>query len=158
MNIISSLFDFLADKIGNVSMGTTATTITGAIAELKGLTTTITGTTIPSAIGWKDATNDYVAPKTWVTIPSGAKEVYVSVLVIWTASRKVYVDFSLPIKDALFPSDFYGEHVNYWGSTSDGFVRIQTNVSSGTYYVRLQEAYNGTTDVTNNTYCRVYYR
>lgn len=33
MNIISSLFNFIADTIGNVSMGTTATTLSGAIAE-----------------------------------------------------------------------------------------------------------------------------
>lgn len=33
MNRISSLFNFIANKIGNVTMGTTATTITGAIAE-----------------------------------------------------------------------------------------------------------------------------
>lgn len=33
MNRISSLFNFIANKIGNVSMGTTATTLTGAIAE-----------------------------------------------------------------------------------------------------------------------------
>ena len=35
MNRISSLFNFIANKLGNVSMGTTAQTITGAIAELK---------------------------------------------------------------------------------------------------------------------------
>ena len=33
MNVISSLFNFIGNKIGNVSMGTTATTLTGAIAE-----------------------------------------------------------------------------------------------------------------------------
>lgn len=33
MNRISSLFNFIANKLGNVSMGTTAQTITGAIAE-----------------------------------------------------------------------------------------------------------------------------
>lgn len=33
MNRISSLLNFIANKLGNVTMGTTATTITGAIAE-----------------------------------------------------------------------------------------------------------------------------
>lgn len=33
MNILSSLLNFIANKIGNVSMGTSATTLTGAIAE-----------------------------------------------------------------------------------------------------------------------------
>lgn len=41
MNRISSLFNFIANKIGNVSMGTTATTVTGAIAELKNSVTTL---------------------------------------------------------------------------------------------------------------------
>ena len=41
MNRISSLFNFIANKIGNVSMGTTATTITGAIAEHEGDITSI---------------------------------------------------------------------------------------------------------------------
>lgn len=33
MNRISSLFNFIANKIGNTAMGTTATTLTGAIKE-----------------------------------------------------------------------------------------------------------------------------
>lgn len=33
MNILSSLLNFIANKIGNVNMGTSATTLTGAIAE-----------------------------------------------------------------------------------------------------------------------------
>jgi len=33
MNRISSILNFIANKLGNVTMGTTATTITGAIAE-----------------------------------------------------------------------------------------------------------------------------
>ena len=41
MNRISSLFNFIGNKIGNVSMGTTATTVTGAIAELKSAVTAL---------------------------------------------------------------------------------------------------------------------
>lgn len=41
MNIISSLFSFIANKIGNVTMGTEATTLTGAIAEHEGDITVI---------------------------------------------------------------------------------------------------------------------
>ena len=33
MNVLSSILNFIADTIGNVSMGTTATTLKGAIAE-----------------------------------------------------------------------------------------------------------------------------
>ena len=42
MTIISSLLNFIAKKIGNTSMGTTATTITGAIAELSAKTNAVT--------------------------------------------------------------------------------------------------------------------
>ena len=45
MTIISSLFNFIAEKIGTTSMGTTATTLTGAISELKGLITGLTNHT-----------------------------------------------------------------------------------------------------------------
>jgi len=38
MTLISSLLNFIANKIGNISMGTTATTITGAIAEVNAKT------------------------------------------------------------------------------------------------------------------------
>lgn len=43
MNILSSLLNFIGDKIGNVSMGTTATTLTGAIAEHESQINTVTG-------------------------------------------------------------------------------------------------------------------
>lgn len=33
MNVLSSILNFIANKIGNVSMGTSASTLTGAIAE-----------------------------------------------------------------------------------------------------------------------------
>lgn len=42
MTLISSLLNFIANKIGNTSMGTTATTITGAIAEVNAKTITAT--------------------------------------------------------------------------------------------------------------------
>ena len=38
MNVLSSLLNFIGNKIGNTSMGTTATTLTGAIAEIRNLT------------------------------------------------------------------------------------------------------------------------
>ena len=41
MNRISSLFNFIGTKIGNVSMGTSANTITGAIAEHESDITTL---------------------------------------------------------------------------------------------------------------------
>lgn len=49
MNIISSLFTFIAELIGNVTMGTTATTLTGAIAEHESDISTI-NTTLTSVL------------------------------------------------------------------------------------------------------------
>lgn len=39
MTVISSILNFIANKIGNISMGTTATTLTGAIAEINAKST-----------------------------------------------------------------------------------------------------------------------
>lgn len=41
MTIVSSILNFIANKIGNTSMGTTATTLTGAIAEVNAKTSTV---------------------------------------------------------------------------------------------------------------------
>lgn len=41
MTIISSILNFIANKIGNVSMGTSATTLTGAIAEVNRKSNTV---------------------------------------------------------------------------------------------------------------------
>ncbi len=41
MTVISSILNFIANKIGNTSMGTTATTLTGAIAEVNAKTNTV---------------------------------------------------------------------------------------------------------------------
>lgn len=41
MTILSKLLNFIADLIGTTSMGTTADTITGAIAEVNAKTTTV---------------------------------------------------------------------------------------------------------------------
>ena len=43
MNVLSSLLNFIADTIGNVSMGTSATTLKGAIAETYGRTRDVYG-------------------------------------------------------------------------------------------------------------------
>lgn len=41
MTILSKLLNFIAEKIGTTSMGTTANTLTGAIAEVNAKTTTV---------------------------------------------------------------------------------------------------------------------
>ena len=69
MNRISSLFNFIANKIGNVSMGTTATTITGAIAEHE---SDITGIKNSPAIKW------YQFSSGSHSFPSGASTITIS--------------------------------------------------------------------------------
>lgn len=70
MNRISSLFNFIANKLGNVSMGTTATTITGAIAEHEG---DITGIKNSPAIKW------YQFSSGSHSFPSGASTITINV-------------------------------------------------------------------------------
>ena len=41
MTILSKILNFIAELIGTTSMGTTADTITGAIAEVNAKTTTV---------------------------------------------------------------------------------------------------------------------
>lgn len=62
MNRISSLFHFIGEKLGNVSMGTTAATVTGAIAELqkvrelyeRRLFSYWDGSYTPNGTGWQE--------------------------------------------------------------------------------------------------------
>ena len=44
MNDLSSILNWIGNTIGNSTLGTTATTLKGAIAELNGRTTKVTGT------------------------------------------------------------------------------------------------------------------
>ena len=44
MNNLSSILNWIGNTIGNATLGTTATTLKGAIAELNGRTTKVTGT------------------------------------------------------------------------------------------------------------------
>lgn len=162
MNRISSLFSFIASKIGNVTMGTTATTITGAIAEHEEALSTLTTTTLPDAITWKPmGGNADIAFQEWVNIPEGAKEVYVAVFVVWDANRKVSVDFIIPVANPLFNSGNTGssivQHVNFWGTDSNGFVRLEAaRDDNNVYSIRVHDAYNGTTSF--QAYSRMYYR
>ena len=62
MNRISSLFNFIANKIGNVTMGTTATTITGAIAEHESEISTLSENTSIEPVRLSDC-NDATDPR-----------------------------------------------------------------------------------------------
>ena len=113
---------------------------------------------------WKLVENkDYKATDAnpWVVIPTGAKEVFVSVFIDWTSSQKVCVDFHIPVAPHMFnpyPESAMTSHVNYWCAGYNGFVRILTMTRDGVYALRLSEAYNKETNVLNSTYYRVYYR
>lgn len=111
---------------------------------------------------WKAVRDTDVKAGTWVTIPDSANEIYVAVFIVWDTARKVCVDFHVPTVNALFnlgSGQTQTYHVNHWGATYDGYVRIATMRDTIPHkYVKVLEAYNGETDVTSSTYCRVFYR
>lgn len=121
-------------------------------------------TLLNDKITWKLVEDkDYKATDAnpWVIIPTGAKEVFVSVFIEWTSSQKVCVDFHIPVAPNMFnpyPGSASTSHVNYWCAGYNGFVKISTMTRDGVYALRLLEAYNKETNVLNSTYYRVYYR
>lgn len=159
--------------IGDADMGTTATTVTGAINELHDkvdadIPDLISGSisdALNSALKWKifggTPNNNYVQGQTFVTVPASAKEVYVIVYIKWTTGDKVMVDFHIPIEPFAFgsPTNF-AQHVNFYGygTNQDGYVSIEARTTDGTNFMRLYEVRNGNTDVTASTYCAYMYR
>ena len=116
-----------------------------------------------SALKWKifggTPDNNYVQGQTFVTVPATAKEVYVIVYIKWTSGDKVMVDFHIPVEPFAFgsPTNF-GQHVNFYGTNTDGYVCIEARTTDGTNFMRLYTARNGNTDVTASTYCAYMYR
>lgn len=167
MNILSSILSFIAEKIGNTTMGTTATTVTGAINELHDKVDAdipdLISNSISNALKWKifggTPNNNYVQGQTFVTVPATAKEVYVIVYIKWTSGEKVMVDFHIPIEPYAFgsPTNF-AQHVKFYGTNHDGYVCIEARTNGDTNFMRLYEARNGNTDVTAGTYCAYMYR
>ena len=156
--------------IGDADMGTTATTVTGAInelhdkvdADIPDLISDSISNALNSALKWKifggTPNNNYVKGQTFVTVPASAKEVYVIVYVKWTSGEKVMVDFHIPVEPYAFgsPTNF-AQHVKFYGNTN-GYVCIEARTTEGTNFMRLYEARNGTTDVTASAYCAYMYR
>ena len=156
--------------IGDADMGTTATTVTGAInelhdkvdADIPDLISDSISNALNSALKWKlfggKPNNNYVPGQTFVTVPASAKEVYVIVYVKWTSGEKVMVDFHIPVEPYAFgsPTNF-AQHVKFYGNTN-GYVCIEARTTEGTNFMRLYEARNGTTDVTASAYCAYMYR
>lgn len=129
--------------------------------DINNLRTELT-TAFNNKMRWKMVRDTDVKAGTWVTIPDDATEIYVAVFIAWDSSRKVSVDFHVPTVDALFnvgSGQTQTYHVNHWGTTYDGYVRIATMRDTIPHkYVKLLEAYSGETDVTSSTYCRILYR
>ena len=116
---------------------------------------------IANKLQWKPIQDNDIPALQSVQIPDDATEIYILVFVLWTASEKICVNFHLPITGWAFnPTTGAATtyHVNYYGNNSNGFVRIHTARDASHYYVRLHTAFNGTTNVTSNTYCRMFYR
>lgn len=157
--------------IGDADMGTTATTVTGAInelhdkvdADIPDLISDSISNALNSALKWKifggTPNNNYVQGQTFVTVPASAKEVYVIVYIKWTTNDKVMVDFHIPIEPYAFgtPENF-AQHVKFYGTNHDGYVCIEARTTNGTNFMRLYEARNGSTDVTASSYCAYMYR
>ena len=156
--------------IGDADMGTTATTVTGAInelhdkvdADIPDLISDSISNALNSALKWKifggTPNNNYVNGQTFVTVPASAKEVYVIVYIKWTTNEKVMVDFQIPIDPVAFGSTTnFAQHVKFYGNTN-GYVCIEARTTGGTNFMRLYEARNGTTDVTASAYCAYMYR
>ena len=157
--------------IGDADMGTTATTVTGAInelhdkvdADIPDLISDSISNALNSALRWKifggTPNNNYVQGQTFVTVPAAAKEVYVIVYIKWTTGDKVMVDFHIPIEPYAFgtPTSF-AQHVKFYGTNHDGYVCIEARTTDGTNFMRLYESRNGSTDVTSSSYCAYMYR
>lgn len=152
--------------IGDADMGTTATTVTGAInelhdkvdADIPDLISDSISNALNSALKWKLFGGGYVQGQTFVTVPASAKEVYVIVYIKWTTGDKVMVDFQIPIDPVAFGSTTnFAQHVKFYGNTN-GYVCIEARTTGGTNFMRLYEARNGNTDVTASAYCAYMYR
>ena len=157
--------------IGDADMGTTATTVTGAINELHDkvdadipdlISNSISNalnSALNSALKWK-LIGGYVQGQTFVTVPASAKEVYVIVYIKWTTGDKVMVDFHIPIEPYAFGSPAtFAQHAKTYDTGHDyGYVCIEARTTDGTNFMRLYTARSGNTDVTAGAYCAYMYR
>lgn len=95
----------------------------------------------------------------WVLLPNDAREAHVTVWVRRSSDIKVAVDIHIPVHDVLFVTDAtLLTHANMWGSTSDGFVEIQTLKDSSGRWIRINRVFAGTTNITDTVTWLVLYR
>lgn len=145
----------LQDKIGSTVMGTVATTVTGAVAEIN------------DKRQWKLIQDADIQGGTTVQVPDGAKEIYIAVFASWETAWKVCVDFYIPTMGHLFNPTVNASityHAKQWNFGSGptavyGSVQIKTTRDDSHYYAQLYSAYDkNNADVTSSTYCRMYWR
>lgn len=139
-------------KLGNATMGTTATTLTGAVAELKAAIDAL-----QESLVWKKlSTSPTTGKNVFQTIPDTANEMYIRVGIITASSDKVWVGFTLPVIDDMFGTGTY-RIVNYYGTTSDGYVAVKFLLENNLKKVGIMDAHNGNTDLASPQ-LDVYYR
>lgn len=108
---------------------------------------------------WTTFTGDSLRGLTWVTVPTGASEVFVEVYVAWDTQKKVSVDFILPLNGWVYSTSSASKiHANHWGSSWDGVVAIETRIVNGSYQLRLLYSYKGTKNEAAITSWRAFYR
>lgn len=142
----------LLDKIGTVALDTTATTLSGAVNELKAVTDSI-GTYVPYLYinGTQDSNVDATFRRIWDDIPNGVSVVYVSVEPNNGYTTVVHKVSSF---GDIFILPFYNNTLGLvWKSYSAGSI-VTHDDSIQTYtYTGTTDA-NGflTTDLTNDRY------
>lgn len=116
---------------------------------------------IDDATTWKQLRSTPFSPageNSWVEIPQTAKEVIVSAHITYTPSTKVSVMFHAPVLPHFFTAGAIYAIVNYYGSTNDGYARLDCSLIDGVKKVRLFALSNGANDVTASCSWDVFYR
>lgn len=167
MTIISSILNWIGNTIGDDVMGTTATTLKGAIAELKAVLDPLPDavdeldTKVDDNATWKKlGSSPVIGKQSTQTLPNDAHEAYVTVAIQNTANSTAYVTFFVPAIDDMFKAYSANSRVvNYYGATNDGYctVGLYADESSAKVF-RMISAFSGTTEVTNTVEWNVYYR
>lgn len=128
-----------------------------SVTALASVTTPLASLTsaIKEGLAWKSLGSYTGAiPSGHVTLPAGAVEVLVCVFY----SNNISVNLQTPITSDIFTPPG-GALVNIYGSTFDGYVKVMCYyLGNSSYGVKLDTAYNGTTDQTATTVWSVFYR
>lgn len=112
MNVLSSMLSFIAEKIGSTTMGTTATTLTGAIAEHESDISTLNTNNTNTTLSVSYTENDYCIEADTArlvayrrsgmlflngnlnirtAVPTGTSDTTIATISNWTANSYVYL-------------------------------------------------------------------